>query len=230
MTATLITPPERLAAAFRELSERWRAETLYLSSTTEIATHPAYQRIIGLGPQVIPAHPRRTRGAAGALVLGAGGADGRRPCPGGRTREPPGDGRSLAPLGPGERLGRVRELELAFPGLAVTQYRLTSPADERYNCIAWSVADARAVVARPCRPRSSGQPVFPARRHSRHLLPPTRPSESPRRPRPVASRAWKRSHYMPKEGGRRTRPGNSNLACGRASSALDPTSNTNWRD
>ena len=25
-----------------------------LSSTTAIATHPAYQRIIGLGPQVIP--------------------------------------------------------------------------------------------------------------------------------------------------------------------------------
>ncbi len=54
MTATLIAPPARLAATFRELADRWRAETLYLSSTTEIATHPAYQRIIGLGPQVIP--------------------------------------------------------------------------------------------------------------------------------------------------------------------------------
>ena len=54
MTATLIAPPERLAATFRELADQWRAQTLYLSSTTAIATHPAYQRIIGLGPQVLP--------------------------------------------------------------------------------------------------------------------------------------------------------------------------------
>ena len=53
MTATLIAPPSRLAATFRQLADQWRVDTLYLSSTTEIATHPAYQRIIGLGPQVI---------------------------------------------------------------------------------------------------------------------------------------------------------------------------------
>ena len=46
--------PEQLAALFEGLVDQWRAETLHLSSTTQIATHPAYQRIIGLGPVVIP--------------------------------------------------------------------------------------------------------------------------------------------------------------------------------
>ncbi len=54
MTATLIAPPNRLAALFRQLVDQWRAETRFLSSPTAIATHPAYQRIIGLGPQAIP--------------------------------------------------------------------------------------------------------------------------------------------------------------------------------
>ncbi len=52
--STVMAPPEQLAELFRQLAERWRTETLYLSSTTEIAMHPAYQRIIGLGPAVIP--------------------------------------------------------------------------------------------------------------------------------------------------------------------------------
>ena len=54
MTATLVAPPAKLAATFRELADRWQADTLYLSSTTDIATHPAYQRVIGLGPQALP--------------------------------------------------------------------------------------------------------------------------------------------------------------------------------
>jgi hypothetical protein len=51
---TTTAPAERLEELFRELADRWRAETLYLSSSTDIAMHPAYQRIIGLGPAVIP--------------------------------------------------------------------------------------------------------------------------------------------------------------------------------
>jgi hypothetical protein len=54
MNATLVVPPGRLTAAFRQLADEWRVGTRYLSSTTEISMHPAYQRIIGLGPQVIP--------------------------------------------------------------------------------------------------------------------------------------------------------------------------------
>jgi hypothetical protein len=53
-TSSAIEPPRQLAELFQELAKRWRAETLYLSSSTEIAMHPAYQRIIGLGPAVLP--------------------------------------------------------------------------------------------------------------------------------------------------------------------------------
>ena len=51
---TLIVPPRRLEALFNELVGNWKQETRLLSSTTAIATHPAYQRIIGLGPQAVP--------------------------------------------------------------------------------------------------------------------------------------------------------------------------------
>ena len=54
MPAVLMSPPRQLAAQFRQLADRWRSETRVLSSPTAIATHPAYQRMIGLGPQVIP--------------------------------------------------------------------------------------------------------------------------------------------------------------------------------
>ena len=43
-----------LAATFSELVERWRAETAFLSSVNELVLHPAYQRIIGLGPAAVP--------------------------------------------------------------------------------------------------------------------------------------------------------------------------------
>jgi hypothetical protein len=39
---------------FRELSRLWHAETDYLSSTTALFMHPAYQGIIGMGPAVLP--------------------------------------------------------------------------------------------------------------------------------------------------------------------------------
>lgn len=37
-------------------------------------------------------------------------------------------------------LGR---LEQAFPGLRGTVYQVTSPEDERYNCIAWAAGDTK---------------------------------------------------------------------------------------
>ncbi len=39
---------------FRSLCDRWKEETLVESSLTQIVTHGAYQRIIGLGPAVLP--------------------------------------------------------------------------------------------------------------------------------------------------------------------------------
>ncbi len=38
---------------FQELKHQWQKETMLLSSINEIAMHPAYQRIIGLGPQAV---------------------------------------------------------------------------------------------------------------------------------------------------------------------------------
>lgn len=51
---TAIAPPERLEGLFRTLADEWKRDTRFLSSTNALAMHPAYQRIIGLGPQVIP--------------------------------------------------------------------------------------------------------------------------------------------------------------------------------
>jgi hypothetical protein len=43
-----------LAALFQRLADEWRRETMSSSSMTDIVLHPAYQRIIGLGRQVMP--------------------------------------------------------------------------------------------------------------------------------------------------------------------------------
>jgi hypothetical protein len=45
-----MTPEER----FQHLAGVWRQEVAYLSSVTAMSQHPAYQAIIGLGPDVIP--------------------------------------------------------------------------------------------------------------------------------------------------------------------------------
>lgn len=42
------------AARFAALAERWREETAHLSSSTAIFTHPAYQQVIGMGPDALP--------------------------------------------------------------------------------------------------------------------------------------------------------------------------------
>jgi hypothetical protein len=39
---------------FHSLARSWQQEMSFSSSPTEIAMHPAYQRIIGMGPVVIP--------------------------------------------------------------------------------------------------------------------------------------------------------------------------------
>lgn len=39
---------------FQMLKVKWETETAVLSSITEIAMHPAYQQIIGMGPVAIP--------------------------------------------------------------------------------------------------------------------------------------------------------------------------------
>jgi hypothetical protein len=39
---------------FRALVKQWKEAALLLSSITEMATHPAYQQIIGMGPTALP--------------------------------------------------------------------------------------------------------------------------------------------------------------------------------
>jgi hypothetical protein len=39
---------------FRDLVRQWREATLLMSSITEMATHPAYQQIIGMGHSALP--------------------------------------------------------------------------------------------------------------------------------------------------------------------------------
>jgi hypothetical protein len=49
-----LSPPAQLEAIFLDLVCRWREERGPTSSTTELAMCPSYQRIIGLGPIVVP--------------------------------------------------------------------------------------------------------------------------------------------------------------------------------
>ena len=57
---TTIVPTQRaisdtqLEAVFLELMRRWKEERGPTSSTTQLAMCPSYQRIIGLGPAVVP--------------------------------------------------------------------------------------------------------------------------------------------------------------------------------
>lgn len=44
----------QVGRAFKRLSASWRREVAHCSCVSEMAMHPAYQRIIGLGPAVVP--------------------------------------------------------------------------------------------------------------------------------------------------------------------------------
>ncbi|MGI8576271.1 MAG: hypothetical protein ACR2MA_13325 [Egibacteraceae bacterium] len=45
---------EPLREEFEQFAQRWQHETLLESMVHRIAMHPDYQRIIGLGPDVVP--------------------------------------------------------------------------------------------------------------------------------------------------------------------------------
>jgi hypothetical protein len=44
----------RIEKDFAELAAEWRRDTRFLSSITEMASHPSYQKIIALGRPAIP--------------------------------------------------------------------------------------------------------------------------------------------------------------------------------
>lgn len=47
-------PDVGLVSRFRELVRQWKEATVFTSSGTELALHPAYQQIIGMGKEAIP--------------------------------------------------------------------------------------------------------------------------------------------------------------------------------
>jgi len=62
-TGSFVLPPtamrraytsDELSRVFHQLADKWYGETKFTSSGTELVLHPAYQRIIGLGPAVLP--------------------------------------------------------------------------------------------------------------------------------------------------------------------------------
>jgi hypothetical protein len=59
-TAVVVgVPPER--ELFEELASEWEAETEFMSRQSQAVMHSAYQRIIGMGPAVIPMLLERLR-------------------------------------------------------------------------------------------------------------------------------------------------------------------------
>jgi hypothetical protein len=60
-TAKMIGTQDLIEPLFRELARVWKADTMYLSSTTAMTNHWAYQRIIRMGPPVVPLILRELR-------------------------------------------------------------------------------------------------------------------------------------------------------------------------
>jgi hypothetical protein len=47
-------PAESLEERFQRLATVWRAETAYISSSSDLVAHPAFLEIVGMGPAIIP--------------------------------------------------------------------------------------------------------------------------------------------------------------------------------
>ena len=47
-------PSTQVERRFRELVRQWKEATAFMSSATDMATHPAYQQIIGMGKEALP--------------------------------------------------------------------------------------------------------------------------------------------------------------------------------
>ena len=59
------TPAESVEEKFRRLAAVWTSETAYVSSTSDLVAHPAFQEIVGMGPAVIPLLLRELEKGAG---------------------------------------------------------------------------------------------------------------------------------------------------------------------
>ncbi len=66
---------------FRDLVTRWKADTRYTSSVTEMAVHPAYQQIIGMGESAVPLLLRELAENGGHWFWALGAITGEDPVP-----------------------------------------------------------------------------------------------------------------------------------------------------
>jgi hypothetical protein len=51
---SVLLPTESVEQKFQRLAAAWRAETAYVSSTSDLVAHPAFQEIVGMGSVVVP--------------------------------------------------------------------------------------------------------------------------------------------------------------------------------
>ncbi|MCI0387582.1 MAG: hypothetical protein MOB07_02260 [Acidobacteria bacterium] len=79
-----VAPTKDTEGLFQELANQWRRETAHLSLAIKKVMHPAYQRIIGLGPDAVPLILRELQRRSGhwfwalkAITGEDGGATGR---------------------------------------------------------------------------------------------------------------------------------------------------------
>jgi hypothetical protein len=56
---------ETMEEKFRRLAAVWQTETAYVSATSELVAHPAFQEIVGMGPAVIPLLLRELQNRSG---------------------------------------------------------------------------------------------------------------------------------------------------------------------
>lgn len=72
---------EGLKHAFEKLALSWSADTAHLSSPIKLMKHPAYQRIIGLGPPALPLILRDLAENGGFLFPALNAITGENPVP-----------------------------------------------------------------------------------------------------------------------------------------------------
>jgi hypothetical protein len=219
---------------FAELIRRWSADTEYVSSTTQIADHPACREIISDGRDRRASRPRRTRKpSVDPLARRAQGdhRDQSVPCRG--SRRCPSDGRSVVGLG-------------SRAWISVVNSPRRKLSRHWFREIIGSPANARAfTIASPGRPetkrdgggqmtrRNSESLTGPKAHRGTKVLTPLPPRSLPSATcvagMPAMKLGLRRSRSTRGMGSPPTRPGNSPMVPGRASSARDLTSATSWK-
>src|SRR5262245_28081969 len=67
--SSIPTKPTRVTESteqrFQQLAAVWLAETAYVSSSSDLVAHPAFQEIVGMGPVVIPLLLRELQNGSG---------------------------------------------------------------------------------------------------------------------------------------------------------------------